>query len=682
MRIGEEIILNTKIMNGMINEDAVFSDETENYLCPFEPDENDEVKIRLRVGSGEADEVYFFSDGEGTPMSLEKTKDMFDFYFLIVPPEENNKSYAFKIVSGTEEYFFNKYGLSRNLDEKGNFIINRHYKTPDWAKGAVGYQIFTDRFYNGDSTNDVVDEEYGYLGRKAKAVKEWSTLPQNSDVSNFYGGDIQGVIDKLDYLEELGIEMIYFNPLFVSPSNHKYDIQDYEHIDPHYGKIIADTNDPDKLYMVRTASEENLEASDYLFAELVEQAHKRGIKVIIDGVFNHCGSFNKWVGKVKIYEKAGGYEKGAYGWEDSPYHDFFKWLGGQWPDNEEYDSWWGHKNHPKLNYEQSEKLFEYIMYIAVKWITPPFNADGWRIDVAADLGFSTDYNHKFWKEFRKRVKKANPEAIIIAEHYGDAFDWLEGDEWDTVMNYDAFMEPVSWFFTGMEKHSDGFDGGKFRNGKEFEYSMNANTIRLGTHALLIGMNELSNHDHSRFLTRTNMKVGRLSALGGEAAGEGVNIGIMKEAVAFQFIWPGLPTLYYGDEAGLAGWTDPDNRRTFPWGNENLELLNFHKEVIKIRKNFPVLRNGSCRFIYSDYGIAAVTRFDDSIQITAVFNNCDEDKTISLPIWLSGADTQGSAVSILESERDSFNTEAKTYKIHDGNIEITIKSYGCIILKSE
>lgn len=147
-------------------------------------------------------------------------------------------------------------------------MINRKYKTPEWAKKAIGYQIFTDRFFNGDISNDVENGEYKYLDICAKKITDWNAMPENRDVANFYGGDIQGVIDKLDYLEELGINMIYFNPIFVSPSNHKYDIQDYNHIDPHFGKIVVDTDNIDKKYMVRTASEENLKASDKLFAEL------------------------------------------------------------------------------------------------------------------------------------------------------------------------------------------------------------------------------------------------------------------------------------------------------------------------------------------------------------------------------------------------------------------------------
>lgn len=196
--------------------------------------------------------------------------------------------------------------------------------------------------------------------------------------------------------------------------------------------------------MTRTTDPKNLEASDQLLAKLIGIAHSKGIKVILDGVFNHCGAFNKWLDKEGFYEK-NGYPVGAYASEKSPYHNFFNWTGGEWPNNEHYSSWWDHPNHPKLNYEHSDELYTYIMNIARRWVSPPYNADGWRLDVAADLGLSKEFNMKFWRDFRKVVKNANPNAVIIAEHYGDPKDWLMGDQWDTVMNYDAFMEPITWF---------------------------------------------------------------------------------------------------------------------------------------------------------------------------------------------------------------------------------------------
>jgi alpha-glucosidase len=380
------------------------------------------------------------------------------------------------------------------------------------------------------------------------------------DVREFYGGDLQGVLDKMDYLQELGVEVIYFNPLFVSPSNHKYDIQDYDYIDPHLGKIVSDEGEllPDgqrenrfaSRYIDRVTNKANLEASNEMFAQVVAEAHRRGMRVILDGVFNHCGSFNKWMDRERIYENAEGYDKGAYVSADSPYRNYFDFHNqAAWPYNNSYDGWWGHDTLPKLNYEGSQELMDYVLHVAKKWVSPPYNVDGWRLDVAADLGHSQEFNHHFWQEFRKAVKEANPEAIILAEHYGNTRDWLQGNEWDTVMNYDAFMEPVTWFLTGMEKHSDDYREDLLGNAESFWGAMRHHTSSFSMPSWQVAMNELSNHDHSRFLTRTNHKVGRTNTLGPQAAEQGINKAVFREGVVIQMTWTGAPTIYYGDEAG-------------------------------------------------------------------------------------------------------------------------------------
>ena len=293
------------------------------------------------------------------------------------------------------------------------------------------------------------------------------------------------------------------------------------------------------------------------------------MKIILDGVFNHCGSFNKWLDKERIYEQSEDYEKGAYVSADSPYRSFFRFNNEhEWPYNEFYEGWWGHNTLPKLNYEQSPELKEYILNIGRKWVREPYNVDGWRLDVAADLGFTEEYNHKFWKEFRAAVKAERPDALILAEHYGDTSRWLGGDEWDTVMNYDAFMEPITWFLTGMEKQSDSRRDDLYGNAEAFKNSMIYNMAHMPGPSLQTAMNELSNHDHSRFLTRTNRRVGRMNTLGSDAASQGIDKGVMREAVVMQMTWVGAPTVYYGDEAGVCGFTDPDNRRTYPWGKED------------------------------------------------------------------------------------------------------------------
>ena len=270
------------------------------------------------------------------------------------------------------------------------FAITPGFHVPQWAKGAVMYQIFVDRFCNGDPSNDVLSDEYVYIGFPVTKVENWEEGLSVLDVDRFYGGDLQGILDKLDYLQSLKVEVLYLSPVFVSPSNHKYDCQDYEHIDPHYGVIVRDEgrlvedsandNKEAERYSVRTAAEENLSASDAFFAKFVEEVHKRGMRLILDGVFNHCGSFNKWLDREKIYQKSGRYAPGAYVSADSPYRDFFSFKNPDgWPDNPSYEGWWGHDTLPKLNYEGSDILYQYILDVAKKCcrLRIPWMAGGW-----------------------------------------------------------------------------------------------------------------------------------------------------------------------------------------------------------------------------------------------------------------------------------------------------------------
>lgn len=632
-------------MRPVFKTNALFTDDTENYVSPMEPKPGETVRIRFRTGKDNVDRVYLISGAVKKEMQLSFTEGEFDYYETELTMGQEAVYYYFEIQAGQARCFYNKCGVTRDLHQSKAFCIMPGFSTPDWAKGAVMYQIFTDRFYNGDPTNDVEDREYIYIGEGTTKVKDWSKLPASVGIREFYGGDLQGVLDKLDYLQDLGVEVLYFNPLFVSPSNHKYDIQDYDYIDPHYGKIVRDEgrvladwekeNKYATRYISRVTGLENLEASNQLFIKLVEELHKRGMRVILDGVFNHCGSFNKWMDRERIYENQPGYAPGAYVSADSPYRSFFKFNNEhEWPYNSFYDGWWGHNTLPKLNYEDSPKLEEYILRIAAKWVSPPYNVDGWRLDVAADLGFSPEYNHEFWRKFRKTVKEANPEAIILAEHYGDAASWLRGDQWDTVMNYDAFMEPLTWFFTGMEKHSDDYQPGMLGNADSFIGAMNYHMASFMAPSLQVAMNELSNHDHSRFLTRTNNRVGRVEYLGGEAASANVRPEIMREAVVMQMTWPGAPTVYYGDEAGVCGFTDPDNRRTYPWGREDVQMVAFHRAAIQMHKQYPVFAHGSLRFLYAHYNCLAYGRFSRREQVIVIFNNNDSEREMRIPVWLA------------------------------------------------
>ena len=679
-------------MSDQINTRALFHDGSVEYLIPMEPKPGEEIRIFFRTAKDNVDSVQIFINQNPYHMWKKYHDQLFDYYeYCYVCPEEEF-SYHFEANKNDTFCFYDMKGAGMDPVSLIDFRITPGFSTPDWAKGAVMYQIFTERFANGDPSNDVETDEYSYINEHVTKVTDWNKLPAAMGVREFYGGDLQGVLDKLDYLEKLGVEVIYFNPLFVSPSNHKYDIQDYDYIDPHFGKIVEDEEDgllaPDdkdnrhaKKFIKRVTDKKNLEASNAFFAHVVEEIHKRGMKVILDGVFNHCGSFNKWLDRERIYSGQPGYEDGAYVSKDSPYRDFFKFYKEDaWPENGSYDGWWGHDTLPKLNYEGSKKLYDYILRIGAKWVSAPYNVDGWRLDVAADLGFSEEMNHRFWRDFRKAVREANPNAIILAEHYGDPENWLHGDQWDTVMNYDAFMEPISWFLTGMEKHSDAYQKNLLGNGEVFDNSMKYAMAKFQEPSLLVAMNELSNHDHSRFLTRTNGKVGRTASVGAEAADRDVDKAVMKEAVVMQMTWPGAPTIYYGEEAGLCGWTDPDNRRAYPWGHEDFELMEFYRDAIYIHKSNKALRTGAFKMLKSDYNILVYGRMLKDNIIVTVINNNDEDKDIVMPVWELGGTDQMKVVRLMETHRDSYNVGHLPLTIEDGTMMQTVKAKSACIYR--
>lgn len=677
-----------------IRPDALFCDGTKDYRIPSEPMVGDEVTIKFRTARRNVDFVFCICNGERIAMEVTEWDHAFEYFETKLPPLKNEKmEYYFEIQLGNSYCYYNKLGVQTEVNPTYNFSIMPGFTTPDWAKGAVIYQIFVDRFCNGDRENDVLDGEYYYIGDTARRITQWEKYPDAMDVRCFYGGDLQGVMNKLDYLQDLGVEVIYFNPLFVSPSNHKYDIQDYDYIDPHFGKIVMDegeclqngdtVNKNSTRYINRVTNKANLEASNEFFCQLVEEIHKRGMKVILDGVFNHCGSFNKWLDRELIYEGQEGYEPGAYPSKDSPYHSFFKFYDeNAWPYNKSYDGWWGHDTLPKLNYEDSEELYQYILHIGKKWVSPPYNVDGWRLDVAADLGHSEEFNHKFWRDFRAVVKEANPEAIILAEHYGDPYNWLQGDQWDTVMNYDAFMEPITWFLTGVEKHSDEFRGDLLGNSDALIGSLRHHMSRFQQQSLEVSMNELSNHDHSRFLTRTNRRVGRTHTLGPDAANENVNKGVLREAVVFQMTWPGAPTIYYGDEAGMCGWTDPDNRRTYPWGREDRDLIWFHRDIIQIHKDYEVLKRGSLMFLHGSHKLFAYARFNRTDKIVVILNNNYEEAELRLDVDRIGIKEGETLRQLILTTEEGYIMEPKEYQVKNNQLYICAPRISSIVLLAE
>ena len=578
---------------------ALFSDVTSDYRSPAEPVPGDEVTIRLRTGRYNVDKAYLVVDNVEHVMTRVRSESMFDYYEAKINVGTDKIYYYFKVELGRTVCYYNQIGAIKDLNPYYNFQITPGFKTPEWAKGAVMYQIFVDRFYNGDKSNDVLDDEYNYIGEHVCQVKDWNKYPAQMGIREFYGGDLKGVLDKLDYLEGLGIEVIYFNPLFVSPSNHKYDIQDYDYIDPHFGVIVDDEGevlkegDTDNThatrYINRVTRKSNLEASNEFFVQFVEEVHRRGMKVILDGVFNHCGSFNKWLDRERIYEAGKGYEPGAYVAQDSPYHTFFKFYNEHnWPYNEFYDGWWGHDTLPKLNYEGSEKLMEDIMRIGAKWVSPPFNADGWRLDVADELPDG------FIEFLRKRLKSIDPDGVLLGEVWEEATNkhsmggrrkYVDGHELDSVMDY-PFRRLLMDFFLG-RIDGEGLARGLLRLMENYPPQFYESLLNLmGSHDVVRAITALAGAPDRDSLTREQqaaysptieqLKAGRKRFMA---------------AAAVQYMMPGAPCLYYGDEAGLTGMADPFNRGTYPWGQEDTELIAYFQKLGELHKR----AKGGCAF---------------------------------------------------------------------------------------
>ncbi len=671
-----------------------FSDETEAFRSPAEPDIYQWVTVRLRVEAGlKVQAALLMEKGQSQiPMTYTHSDALFSWYEAKFRCGLEPLTYRIAIECNGEQLIYQKCGARRANDvlpETFDFRITPGFHTPSWAKGALQYQIFPDRFANGDPENDVAVAEYAYDLAHVRPIKDWTSPPKDDDYRCFYGGDLKGIAEKLDYLQSLGVEVIYLNPIFVSPTSHKYDTQDYNHIDPHFGVIVDDNeyelppdvfeNEKALRYIQRTTSSENLRQSDELFAKLCQEIHHRGMRIILDGVFNHCGSFSQWMNREGVYQNTDTSDQGAYQHPESPYHNYFAFKDEQ---ASEYEGWWDYPTLPKLNYENSPDLVEQILSIARKWAMPPYSIDGWRLDVAADLGHTEGFNHAFWRRFRTELKRVNPELLIVAEHYGDVSPWLQGDQWDTVMNYDAFMDPLSYFLTGLEKHSDRSREDLYQNGQAFWQAMLKGMARFSGASLHCSMNELSNHDHSRFLTRTNRTIGRLLTAGSEAASEGIDKRVFSEAVAVQMTWPGAPTIYYGDEAGQVGWTDPDCRRTYPWGTEDKNLIALHQKLARIRAEHPCLRRGSFAPLGGGHGWIAYGRFlENGDWVAVACNNLDEAQEVRLRLRTLGVADECAVAMQLCTSDSNFTSMNEIGRVNEGVITVNVPAKTTVLLAS-
>jgi alpha-glucosidase len=632
---GQILASSTSKRVGSIRGDGLYSDQTELFMSNPEPMANQPLKIRLRAYRGNISKATFISAGQTVPMRIESQDKLgvFDFWVADVSTGSANSRYRFKVENGSDTAWYNAVGFyEQDPGDEYSFWIAPNFQTPGWAKDSIYYQIFVDRFFNGNPKNDVKEGEYifpypenpGNPNNVKVTAKKWNSLPeQPAKNRDFFGGDIEGVRQKLTYLSGLGINTIYFNPIFHSPSNHKYDTQDYRTIDPHF-------------------------ASNEEFKNFVKEAHAKNIRVVIDGVFNHTGSWHRWFDRAGQYETTGAFES-----QKSEWSDFYNF--NTWPDK--YISWWDFDTLPKLNYASAKlrgEIYGNKDSIARSWIQN-YGVDGWRLDVpneAGQNGGSDD--HSIWREFRTAVKSTKKDAVIIGELWKNANPYLQGDQFDGVMNYEGFADAVSTYMNN--GYTIETTKRESISTTQFELWIRSVLAKSPNQANQVVMNLLDSHDTSRFVYRAQGDKWKL-----------------YEAAIFQMTFVGAPMIYYGDEIGMTGGKDPDCRRPFNWNFDRAEHISpLYKKLTQIRNANSALRTGSFETILADdqNGILAYSRMDKKNRVLVILNNTSGTKNVTVNVEKLGFDKG----TVLREDLNNTTLSPRNVTV-DANRNISLPVYG-------
>lgn len=524
-----------------------FSLNTRNLILRLRVDRRDKIeKVEVIYES-----KYVIQQKQQRREMERKYEDrLFAYYEILLPLEDVRFAYLFRIWENGKGYYYSEDGLTEEYDfalAYFNFFqvayINEAdiHKEAQWMRQAVFYEIFIERFFCG-----IEDKDRSYINL------EWGDKPSPK---SFAGGDIPGIIKKLDYISGLGINALYLTPIFCAISNHKYDISDYHMIDSHFG-----TNED--------------------FGKLVRQAHKRGIKVVLDAVFNHCSEL---LPQFQDVLKRG---------KQSPYFNWFI-INGDKPDKEKlnYEVFAFCDYMPKFNTSNPE-VQEFLLNIAVSWIKK-YDIDGWRLDV------SDEVSHDFWRTFRKRVKEVKADCVIIGENWHDANSFLKGDQYDSIMNY-AFTKACLDYYA-----FDTFGA------EEFAWKLNELLMRNTDQVNAMMLNLLDSHDTDRFYTYVKKNKDK-----------------MLSAAAVMCMFIGAPCIYYGTEILLEGGYDPDNRRCFDWNEEHWdkEFGKQFREVIRLRQN-KIVEKGQIS-ITAKEDLFILSRYSEEGELLLIANQSGKEFLIS------------------------------------------------------
>ncbi|MCP4419231.1 MAG: maltodextrin glucosidase [Chloroflexi bacterium] len=555
---------------------TVHHDGSASYVSDLYPRLDDTVRIRLRVGADVPLQRPFlrtFPDGEQafTPLEPTTKDDTSQWWEAELKITQPILHYRFVLQAEDGVWFYTAAGAAAHLPlDNNDFRILADYEAPGWLNTAVFYQIFPDRFYNGNPATNPQPDEFEFQGHRPR-IYPWGQAAADDQPFPiiFYGGDLPGIIQKLDYLQELGINALYLNPIFTAYSNHKYDVNDYENVDPHFGGNEA-------------------------LAALRQALNEREMRYLLDIVPNHCGYWHPWFQTAQADANA-------------PEADFFTFNTHP----NDYHSWLGVWTLPKLDYRSQElRRLIYQNHDAVfrRWLRPPFAADGWRVDVANMLGRQggSQIGDEIATGIRRAVKETRPDAYLMGENFFDASPQLQGKQWDGVMNYSGLTLPL-WYWL------DGYTQGAHGLQQQIQTDQLWSTAALATtwqnHLAVIPWaialqqyNVLDSHDVPRI---------RSLVQGNDA--------LHRLAVIVQFTFPGIPGLYYGDEIGMMDEAGFESRGCMVWDEARWDhdLLNFYKKLIELRKKTAVLQQGGFQILAIETDSFAYQRESDAGRILII-----------------------------------------------------------------
>ena len=619
--------------------ESVHSDGTAAFVSSPTPKLFEDVTIRLRMyEDSPVNHVILRSMPNGMErlddMQIARKENGFVYYEATLRMNEKRIQYHFYLVCEDAVYFYTQRGITTYLPgHTYDFVLLADYVQPQWVREAVFYQIFPERFCNGDPSNDVVNGEYTQNGYPTIQMQDWNQPAlryEQGHCLDFFGGDLQGIQKKIPYLKELGITALYLNPIFFAPSSHKYDCLDYFHVDPHFG-------------------------GDQALADLSAALHENGMKLILDISINHTGSDHKWFNRDGIW-----FEKsvGAYHNPDSLERKYY-FFG----EDNSYHGWFHVDTMPTLNYT-SEELRDIIYRkedsVLKKWLKPPYNIDGWRFDVADTFARNDQIQlaDELWPQICDSIKTVNPKAYILAEHWGDCAQYLQGNAWDSPMNYFGCARVIRQFLGEadlfMQKHP------ALRN---ISYKMTAQDVKnrvlehLAKLPYVIWENQfnlIDSHDTSRL--HNNPKVNREEYRG---------------AVLFQFMLPGAASIYYGDEAEIDGYIDSMEgcRFPMPWDKDfrSGERYQLYQTMAKLKADHPALSKGSMKILYADGHILSIARFWEQEAFVCVISTEDEDRDIRLPLGAVGA-------SITDEKNDIFGSPLLLSNFDPHSVTMSVKAH--------